>query len=85
MHEAKPMNPIKVKAYGLFSITKKQYTILQTVVFGILAVAFLLTFFYDLGPLVSDRAWIYVGIVAFLEVIEAVLMFKKFKEKERGT
>jgi len=78
------MNPVKVKAYGLINFTKKQYSITQQYVFGILILVFVLSFFYDFDKLMFGNAKVFILVIAFLESIETFFMFKKFKEKEKN-
>lgn len=77
------MTPIKVKAYGLINFTKKQYIIIQAVVFFIIIWVFLLSFFYDFDKLMFGHAKIIILVIAFLEFIETFFMFKKFREKQK--
>jgi purine-cytosine permease-like protein len=76
------MIPVKVKAYGLINFTKKQYIIVQSVVFGIIILVFLLSFFYDFDKFMFGYAKSIILVIAFLELIETFFMFKKFREKK---
>lgn len=78
------MNEIKIKAYGLVNITKKQYIITQTIIFIVLIAAFAVTFIYDFSA--SEDLYLkYLrsasAIIFVLEVLEAFFMLKKFKSK----
>ena len=75
------MTPITVKAYGLINFTKKQYTITQAIVFGIIIVVFWLSFLYDFDKFMFGHAKIFIVVVAFLEGIETFFILKKFREK----
>ncbi len=76
------MDPIKVNAYGLIEITKKQYIIVQIVVLVILALIFWLSNIFNLDQFLFGNAKITILVVLFLEFIEAFFMYRKFREKE---
>ena len=80
------MNEIKVKAYGLVNLTKRQYLIMQGIVFAILIA--ILTVSYVSNFSASENIVIrYLGVVSgiamALELLETVFMLRKFGNKAR--
>lgn len=75
------MENTKVSAYGgLFTVTKRNYTIIQLVVFAILIGLLISSFIYDLDRFLFGNAKIAIVITAILEAIETVYIFRKFKK-----
>ena len=75
------MDENKVSAYGgLFTTTKKQYIKIQTGVFAVLLILFVLTFIYDFDRFAFGNARITLLIVALLEAAEMIYIFRKFKK-----
>lgn len=76
------MSQTTIKSYGLINFTKKQYIIVQAVVFASLLALFVTAFFIDLDYYLFGNAIAVISIVAFLEVLETFFMLRKFKQKE---
>ncbi len=79
------MSQIKVKAYGLVPFTKKQYLIMQAIVFGILFVCLyfaLRSYFNNADNILWTYAYIGIAIIIFLEILETLYMMIKFKKAE---
>ena len=92
------MQPVRVKYYGLLSLTRQQYLTVQSVLlvlFLILLAAVLalpmpegLRKAADTDPIARSVRWVWqnflwLGLAALaLEVIETVLMLRKFARKE---
>jgi hypothetical protein len=75
------MDETKVSAYGgIFTTTKKQYIKVQAGVFAVLLILFFLTFIYDFDRFAFGSARATLLIVALLEVIEMIYIFRKFKK-----
>jgi len=77
------MKELKIKIYGLIDCTKKQYLIFQIIVFSILSLLFIFTFFYDMDKFLFGYARIIILITAFFEFIETYYILKKFNKKEK--
>ncbi len=78
------MDEIKVKAYGLFNLSKKQYLVTQIVVYTILLLAFIVSLTNDFSS--SEYIFLkYLGVgsvvIMILEGIETWVMLKKFNNK----
>jgi hypothetical protein len=74
------MNDEKVSAYcGLLKVTKKQYIVVQSVVFLILTVGFVLSYTYELDKYVFGNIRLFIVIVALLEIVEMIYIFRKFR------
>jgi hypothetical protein len=81
------MNEIKVKSYGLINFTKRQYVILQVVVFTLLVLIFLGSYLYDYaasGHFMIKHARVGSIIVIVLEIFEIFFMLRKFNKKSEG-
>jgi hypothetical protein len=77
------MESEKVRAYGgLFSVTKRQYIITQSVVFAVLGALLLATFLHDLDSLFFGHARLVIGVIALFEIGEMVYIFRKFGTHE---
>lgn len=73
------MKPEKVSAYGgLFTVTKRQYIVVQSAMFAILGALFLKTSFSDLDPLLFGNARLFIGVIVVLEIAETIYIFRKF-------
>lgn len=75
---------VKVKAYGLIMLTKKQYLAIQSAVFVILALCVAVSQWYDLSA--SDefilKHFRTLCIIIFvLEFLEVLFMLNAFKKK----
>jgi hypothetical protein len=93
------MKPVTIKYYGLFSITKKTYVILQIVVFvvALVLIVYCLTLpesprlGFDLNNPRRPRSsrWILshllelVLLATFLEVLDAIFTLRAFARKEK--
>ena len=89
------MEPVRVKYYGLFPITKRRYLILQTLVFILIAILVFVTvafprfrFGLDESKLSPAGVWILdhlfwiVLLMAFLESLDAFFTLRQFGHKE---
>ena len=79
------MEPIKVKAYGLVNFTKKKYLTVQTLAFIGVIILFAISMMYDLSEsrnIVTRNLKVLSIVFFFLEIIETVVMLRKFKAKE---
>lgn len=88
VQEKKPkgttMSDIKVKAYGLVELTKKQYLIIQVIGFSILIACFATSIFVDFSNSEGLLRYMREGslLILVLEIFETAYMFKKFKTAE---
>ena len=90
------MNPVKVKAYGLIGLTKKQYIIIQTFVFIFIVLWFVCALFIDFSSLSINNfrifrytavfldSFIVIGVIALLEAAETFFMLRAFNKKEKS-
>lgn len=90
------MNPIKVKAYGLIELTKKQYIIIQSFVLILIVLWFLSALLIDFSSLSINNfrvfrytaafldSFIVIGIIALLEAAETFFMLRAFYKKEKS-
>jgi hypothetical protein len=83
------MQPVKMKVYGLFLMSRKAYLLLQTGVFVCMLFAFIGCIV--VSPRMEQlgiRAFKYapwgIVVIAVLELGETVVMLWKFKAKERA-
>ena len=78
------MDKIRVKAYGLFNLTKKQYLVTQAIVYVILLTAFSLSQIFNFSSS-NNIVLRYLGIgsvvIMVLEGLETWIMLKKFNQK----
>lgn len=73
---------MRIKAYGgLLRVTKKQYTLWQSIVFVILGGLLIASYMYNLDQFLFGQARIVILGVAILEVIEMIYIFHKFKDQ----
>lgn len=70
----------KVNAYGgLVRVTKRQYILIQSLVFAVLGALYILTLFYDLDHIFFGNARVTIGLVVALEMAEMIYIFRKFR------
>ncbi len=86
---AAPLEPVRVKAYGLFPMTRSTYLILQ-VVLAVLMLAVLYStrsiIAHPGNPFgfVNDYFYPFIVIILGAECIETVVMLSKFKKAEQA-
>lgn len=75
------MEPQKVRAYGgLLVVSKKQYLLIQTGVFGIIAVISTISLFHDLNRFFWGNTWLFIGTITLLEILEMAYILRKFSK-----
>lgn len=78
------MNDIKVKAFGLIYLTKRQYLLIQGLVLLSLFIALSISLVFGFPTsesFILRNLGIGSLIIIVLEIIEAIFMLKKFKDK----
>lgn len=76
------MEPVKVKAYGILELTKKQYLTIQAIGFSLMIVLFVGSFFITLKRFPVDTIRLIIGGVVILEIAETYFMMRAFRRKE---
>ena len=79
------MNEVKIKAYGILELSKKQYLLIQRVGLLLIGLALFISQKYDFSA--SEDIFVkYIGpvclVVIFLELGEIFFMLRAFRKKE---